>query len=461
MSRILIVEDEEIIRHALKKILVRQQYEVSDVGSVEEAMPLLPTAFDLIISDLRLPGEPGTYLIEHSHGAPVIIMTSYASMRSAVDAMKMGAVDYIAKPFDHDEMLNTVRRVLNQTAAVSHKPRYDNAHTASGEGLPGVIGESAVMQSLYKKIGKVAPTDASVLIYGETGTGKELIANAIHRGSPRTGGALISVNCAAIPENLIEAELFGHEKGAFTGADHAREGLITAADGGTLFLDEIGELPLEAQARLLRVLQEGEVRSIGSVSSRKVSIRLLAATHCDLRKMCDERRFREDLYFRINVVQINLPPLRDRANDILLIARQFLARYCQKLGKPALTLSAAAEQAILQYTWPGNVRELDNVIQRAVILCDHSERLDADQLDIQATETTSNSRSIPSASGSASKPAIAQESSLDDYFVRFVLDNQSELSETDLAQRLGISRKNLWERRQKLGIPKPRGGKKQ
>jgi DNA-binding NtrC family response regulator len=177
--------------------------------------------------------------------------------------------------------------------------------------------------------------------------------------------------------------------------------------------------------------------------------------------MCDERRFREDLYFRINVVQINLPPLRDRGNDILLIARQLLARYCQKLNKPALTLSAAAEQAILQYTWPGNVRELDNVIQRAVILCDHSERLDADQLDIQATETTSNSRSIPSASGSSSKPAIAQESSLDDYFVRFVLDNQSELSETDLAQRLGISRKNLWERRQKLGIPKPRGGKKQ
>ena len=462
MSRILIVEDEEIIRSALKKVLVRQQYDVAEAGSVEEAIPLLPSGFDLIISDLRLPGEPGTYLLEHNNNTPVIIMTSYASMRSAVDAMKMGAVDYIAKPFDHDEMLNTIRRVLNQTAAVSRKPRYDNSLAQQGELLPGIIGESAVMQALYHKISKVAPTDASVLIYGETGTGKELIANAIHRASPRTAGALISVNCAAIPENLIEAELFGHEKGAFTGADHAREGLIAAADGGTLFLDEIGELPLEAQARLLRVLQEGEVRAIGSVSSRKVSVRLLAATHRDLRKMCDERRFREDLYFRINVVQLNLPPLRERGHDILLIARQLLARYCQKLGKPSLGLSNAAEQAILHYTWPGNVRELDNVIQRAVILCDHNEELGVEQLDIQATETAvPSSRVAAPSTHTGNKSGDNQETSLDDYFVRFVLDNQDEFSETDLAQRLGISRKNLWERRQKLGIPRPRGGKKQ
>ncbi len=471
MSRILIVEDEDIIRHALKKVLVRQQFDVSDVGSVEEAIPLLPSGFDLIISDVRLPGEPGTYLLERCNNTPVIIMTSYASMRSAVEAMKLGAVDYIAKPFDHDEMLNTVRRVLNQTAPVARKPRYDGSQPLRGESLPGIIGESPVMQALYSKIGKVAPTDASVLICGETGTGKELIANAIHHASPRSAGALISVNCAAIPENLIEAELFGHEKGAFTGADHAREGLIAAADGGTLFLDEIGELPLEAQARLLRVLQEGEVRAIGSVSSRKVNVRLLAATHRDLRKMCDERLFREDLYFRINVVQLNLPPLRDRGNDILLIARLFLARYCQKLAKPALTLSAASEHAILAYSWPGNVRELDNVIQRAVILCDHAEELDVDQLDIQtagnasssarAVTTTTTTTTVSTSAPTASKTGDHQETSLDDYFVRFVLDNQDEFSETDLAQRLGISRKNLWERRQKLGIPRPRGGKKQ
>ncbi len=457
MSRILIVEDEDIIRNALKKVLVRQQFEVAEAGSVAEALKLDPASFDLVISDLRLPGAPGTDLLGLCGNTPVMIMTSYASMRSAVDAMKLGAVDYIAKPFDHDEMLNTVRRVLAQNAAVSRKSQPDGATTAKGESLPGVIGDSPVMQALYNKISKVAPTDAAVLICGETGTGKELIANAIHRASPRAGRTLISVNCAAIPENLIEAELFGHEKGAFTGADHAREGLIAAADGGTLFLDEIGELPLEAQARLLRVLQEGEVRAIGSVASRKVSVRLVAATHRDLRKMCDEGKFREDLYFRINVVQLNLPPLREREEDILLIARQLLARYCQKLARPALTFSRAAEKAILEYPWPGNVRELDNIIQRAVILCDQPGELGIEQLDLRVAPN----QQAPSAASAATKSADTQETSLDDYFVRFVLDNQDELSETEIAQRLGISRKNLWERRQKMGIPRPRGGKKQ
>ena len=457
MSRILIVEDEEIIRNALKKILLRQQFEVAEAGSVADALQLDPTSFDLVISDLRLPGAPGTDLIPLCGNTPVMIMTSYASMRSAVDAMKQGAVDYIAKPFDHDEMLNTVRRVLSQNAAVSRKSQTDGATAAQGESLPGVIGASPVMQALYGKIAKVAPTDAAVLVCGETGTGKELIANAIHRASPRANRTLISVNCAAIPESLIEAELFGHEKGAFTGAEHAREGLIAAADGGTLFLDEIGELPLEAQARLLRVLQEGEVRPIGAVTSRKVSVRLIAATHRDLRKMSDEGRFREDLYFRINVVQLNLPPLRERGDDILLIARQLLSRYCQKLARPALQFSARAEQAILAYHWPGNVREMDNLIQRAVILCDQPGELDVEQLDLRPD-------SVPAATPAAAMVPVADksgETSLDDYFVRFVLDHQDELSETEIAQRLGISRKNLWERRQKLGIPRPRGGRQQ
>ena len=446
MNRILIVEDEEIIRQALKKVLVRQQFEVEEAGSVAEALVLQPETFDLVISDLRLPGAPGTDLLSRCGNTPVVIMTSYASMRSAVDAMKLGAVDYIAKPFDHDEMLNTVLRLLNQGAAVSRKPAQDhflanNVATGKGESLPGVIGDSAAMQALYSKISKVAPTDAAVLIVGETGTGKELIANAIHRASPRANHALISVNCAAIPENLIEAELFGHEKGAFTGATQAREGLIAAADGGTLFLDEIGELPLEAQARLLRVLQEGEVRAIGSITSRKVSVRLIAATHRDLQKMCGENTFREDLYFRINVVQLNLPALRERGSDILLIARLLLTRYCEKLARPLLGFSKTAEQAILDYPWPGNVRELDNIIQRAVILCDQPGELGAEQLELRQT---------------AAKP---QPASLEDYFVRFVLDHQSELSETEIALRLGISRKNLWERRQRMGIPRPRGGR--
>lgn len=444
MKRILIVEDEDIIRSALKKVLARQAFDVAEAGSVAEALAQQPHTFDLVISDLRLPGEPGTDLLQHCGDTPVIIMTSYASMRSAIDAMKLGAVDYIAKPFDNNEMLNTVQRVLGTGAAVSRKtPQKNSSKNNSSEHFAGVIGDSAAMRALYGKIHKVAPTNATVLICGETGTGKELIANAIHHTSPRAARALISVNCAAIPENLIEAELFGHEKGSFTGATQAREGLIAAADGGTLFLDEIGELPLEAQARLLRVLQEGEVRAIGSVTSRKVDVRLIAATHRDLKAMCAEKTFREDLYFRINVVQLNLPALRDRGNDILLIANQLLLRYCENLGRVPLRLSDDAEQAITRYAWPGNVREMDNIIQRAVILCDSSANtISAAQLDLpqHTTEKTNTT-------------------SLEDYFVRFVLDHQAELSETEIAQRLGISRKNLWERRQKMGIPRPRGGR--
>lgn len=442
MKRILIVEDEEIIRQALKKVLQRQQFDVAEADSVAAALALQPQQFDLVISDLRLPGALGTDLLTRCGDTPVIIMTSYASMRSAIDAMKLGAVDYIAKPFDNDEMLATVQRVLGAGAALSRKHTQKKNKPDTTDTLNSIIGDSPAMQALYSKIHKVAPTDATVLICGETGTGKELIANAIHNSSPRAQQPMISVNCAAIPETLIEAELFGHEKGAFTGATQAREGLITAADGGTLFLDEIGELPLEAQARLLRVLQESEVRAIGSVTSRKVNIRLIAATHRDLRKMCDEKTFREDLYFRINVVQLNLPALRERGDDILLIATQLLTRYCEKIGRAALPLSVAAQQAIAEYPWPGNVRELDNIIQRAVILCDATAReLDSAQLDLPATNT---------------KTAVT---SLEDYFVRFVLDNQDALSETEIAQRLGISRKNLWERRQKMGIPRPRGGK--
>ncbi|MCC7515783.1 MAG: sigma-54-dependent Fis family transcriptional regulator [Pseudomonadales bacterium] len=441
MKRILIVEDEDIIRQALRKLLERQQFEITEAGSVKEALRQQPDRFDLVISDLRLPGAPGTDLIQHCGQTPVIIMTSYASMRSAIDAMKLGAVDYIAKPFNNDELLGTVQRVLSEGAAVIS--RRTAAPAPRVDALPGIIGNCALMHTLYEKIAKVAPTDAAVLITGETGTGKELIANAIHRSSPRAQRPIISVNCAAIPENLIEAELFGHEKGAFTGATQAREGLIAAADGGTLFLDEIGELPLEAQARLLRVLQEGEVRAIGSVNSRTVNIRLIAATHRDLRKMCAEKTFREDLFFRINVVQLNVPALRERGSDILLIANQLLQHYSEKMARNPLVFSAAAQQTLNEYRWPGNVRELDNIIQRAVILC-----------DVQATELDTPQLDLPVAT--AEKPTVT---SLEDYFVRFVLDHQDELSETEIAQRLGISRKNLWERRQKMGIPRPRGGR--
>ena len=447
MNKILIVEDEEIIRNALKKLLVKQGFDVTEAGSIGEAKKCLVESFNMIISDLRLPGGQGTDLIALAGQTPVLIMTSYASMRSAVDAMKLGAVDYIAKPFDHKEMVETVTRILNDHSAVKSSGRPLSSTAVNDTKTANtIIGSSVAMKTVFSNIAKVAPTNATVLIYGETGTGKELVASAIHQQSPRANKPLISVNCAAIPENLIEAELFGHEKGAFTGAETARSGLIAASDGGTLFLDEIGELPLEAQARLLRVLQENEVRAIGAVESRRINLRLIAATHRDLQQLCREGKFREDLYFRINVFQINLPPLRERRDDILELTQAFLSSLCAQLGKAIPALADETRHLLQQYSWPGNVRELKNVLQRALIMNDGQRPLLPEHLELQ---------SHPNLSTPPLPAAVSQDNvSLDDYFIKFVQENESALSETELAKRLGISRKNLWERRQKLGIPR-------
>ncbi len=468
MSKILVVEDEVIIRTALRKLLERNRYEVSSAASVKEATTKFNLQnFDLIISDLRLPGAPGTDLIKLAGEVPVLIMTSYASLRSAVDSMRMGAVDYIAKPFDHDKMLAAVKQALGKAAEASlQKPVSKTSSAAVG----GMIGSSLVMKDIYNRIHKVAPTSATVLICGETGTGKELVAKAIHQESPRRDKPLISVNCAAIPETLIESELFGHEKGAFTGAASTREGLVAAADGGTLFLDEIGELPLEAQARLLRVLQEGEVRPLGSVESRKVDVRLVAATHRDLARAAREGRFREDLYYRINVVQLNLPPLRERGRDILALAESLLDRFCETFDKPKLMLSPEAVQAITTYTWPGNVREMENAIQRAVILCEDNKEIDHELLDIDLDLVEVGSHDdgdpfkqiVPRVRATQRNMDPGEDLSLEDYFQRFVLEHQDSMSETELARKLGVSRKCLWERRQRLGIPRKKsiGGSK-
>ena len=462
MSKILIVEDEVIIRTALRKLLTRNKHDIKEAGSVSEATKKYKVdGFDLIISDLRLPGAPGTDLIQLAGETPVLIMTSYASLRSAVDSMRMGAVDYIAKPFDHDEMLAAVKRVIGKsTTRLAQKPAVSENNSA----IEGMIGSSNVMKDLYVKIHKVAPTSATVLVNGETGTGKELVANAIHNESPRKDKPIISVNCAAIPETLIESELFGHEKGAFTGAASTREGLVAAADGGTLFLDEIGELPLEAQARLLRVLQEGEVRPIGSIESKKVDVRLVAATHRDLNRLVHEHKFREDLFFRLNVVQLKLPPLRERGKDILALAEIFVKRFCTEMRKPILTLTPEAIQAITTYTWPGNIRELENAIQRSVILCDSDTEISHEQLQIDLDlvnveyDMADNDNPYKEQKNLQvpSKTAVESQEdlSLEDYFQRFVLEHQDTMSETELARKLGVSRKCLWERRQRLGIPR-------
>jgi len=464
MPRILIVEDEEIIRSALRKLLQHEGYEVADAGSVDEAeqafdLPL----FDLIISDLRLPGAPGTDLIHRAPNTPVLIMTSYASLRSAVDSMKMGAVEYIAKPFDHDEMLAAVEHILSQDFRPSENEGVTDtsAPTAMEErdGDPSnlMFGQCDAMQQVFTLIRKVAPTETTVLVQGESGTGKELAAQALHNLSPRAAKPLISVNCAAIPESLIESEVCGHEKGAFTGAVSARSGLMEAADGGTLFLDEIGELPAEAQARLLRVLQEGEIRKVGSTQSRKVSVRMIAATHRNLKAMTRTGDFREDLFYRLNVMQIRIPPLRERQSDILGLARRFLERQSERIGKPGLNLSPEAMRTLEQHNWPGNVRELENAIERATILCDNELitaallYLDGEGGDYAIPDGLVEGDNQPEP---VREPEAASDLSLEDYFQHFVLENQDRMSETELAQKLGISRKSLWERRQRLGIPR-------
>ncbi|MBA4500789.1 sigma-54-dependent transcriptional regulator [Marinobacterium marinum] len=460
MSRILIVEDESIIRAALKRLLEKNDYDVSDAESVTDATARFRLdTFDLIISDLRLPGAPGTDLIELAAGVPVLIMTSYASLRSAVDAMKLGAVDYIAKPFDHDEMLSTVAGTLAQQLTAPTPP---GEALADGSGGTHIIGSCQAMQELYRRIAKVARTDATVLILGESGTGKELAARSIHEQSTRADKPMICVNCAAIPETLIESELFGHEKGAFTGATSSRSGLIEAADGGTLFLDEIGELPLEAQARLLRFLQEGEIRRVGAVQPLNVDVRLIAATHRDLKNRARSGQFREDLYYRLYVMELRMPPLREREDDILELAQAFLDKQCQKLGCETLSFSAEARRLLRGYHWPGNVRELENAIERAVILTDGisitPELLGLEMDPHSLSELESQYRESHGQPAPYELERPRTDLSLDDYFQRFVLENQDQMSETELAKTLGISRKNLWERRQKLGIPrKPKG----
>ena len=441
MSHILVVEDEPIILESLTRLLERQGYLVTGVNSVVEAEENVNTKFDLIISDLRLPGEPGTTLIGRAAPTPVLIMTSYSTVQSAVDAMKEGAVDYIAKPFNHDEMIMTVKRILDK-AMIEQQNTLLQKEVARDYPVDGMIGDCEPMLQLLARIDRVAPTDTTVLIVGETGTGKELVARSIHAQSSRKHHTLISINCAAFAENLIESELFGYEKGAFTGAMHTKKGLIEAASGGTLFLDEISELPLSAQSSLLRVLQDGEIRPVGSSKIIRVDVRFLIATHRNLQKMVDDRQFREDLYDQINNFKLQAPPLRDRNGDLSKLADAILTKMSHRIHRNSMSFSEQAYEGLASYSWPGNVRELENVIERAVILC-RGHCIEVEDLVLNRVENGQD-RSLSE---------LEQHFSLDEYFVSFVKKFQSDFNETELAKMLGISRKNLWEKRQRLEIP--------
>ncbi len=444
MTTILVVDDEPLIRESLKRLLEKNNFQVELAETVEEASQILGRqACDLILSDLRLPGEPGTHLINQYPDIPIIIMTSYASVSSAVEAMKLGAIDYISKPFDHAELLLMIQRILKEKKLQLENTILKNEVSRNYQ-VSGMIGNCPKMQEVNKRIHKVAPMDTSVLILGETGTGKELVARAIHEYSQRYESPLISINCAAIAENLIESELFGYNKGAFTGADKDHPGLIEAADGGTLFLDEIGELSLEVQAHLLRVLQEGEVRRVGATQSRRVDIRLIAATHKDLQRMVNEETFRSDLYFRLNVFDIRVPLLKDRGEDIIRLAQYFLQDMARKMAREPVQFSDKALKLFTRYHWPGNIREMQNVIERALILADGNEITDEHMSFFNTKDNSDKAKKITGGEDNLS---------LDDYLVHFLCVNK-HLTETELARQLGISRKTLWEKRSRLNIPK-------
>lgn len=445
MTRILLVDDEPAIRRGVRRFLEHHDFSVSLAGNLAEAREhLAHQPLDLLLADLRLPDGEGTELLREHPGLPTVIMTAYASVPSAVQAMKYGAIDYIAKPFDHDALLLTLRAALRK--ASPNDSSFTGTIGPAETNDCGLIGQSPAMAALRQQIRRIAATHSTVLIRGESGTGKEVAARAIHGLSPRANGPFVPVNCASIPEGLVEAELFGHAQGAYTGAVKARQGLVEAADGGILFLDEIGELAPAAQARLLRVLQEGEIRPVGATKARSVDIRLLAATHRDLETMIEAGSFRADLYYRLRVLELRIPPLRERIDDIAELARHFLAELAQRCERSGLQLHPEALTHMQAYDWPGNVRELRNALERAVVLSEAAE-LDWDALGLirppPGTPTNGNGH-----------PATAAGASLNDYFRRFVLENQDRMTETELARALGISRKTLWERRQRENLPR-------
>ncbi len=368
-ERILIVDDSQDTLEVLRRNLQADGYGVATASDVTGAIMLLEQSrFDLVITDFKMPRISGLDLVRHVHenlkNTEVMMITGYPSIGGAVGALKAGAEEYLPKPFTDEELLTGVRRVLDKL----HMRRAAEMPVHPLHGPGGLIGESPSMQQVFAAVAKAAPTCVTVLITGESGTGKELIARAIHYSSPRASAPFVPVNCAAIPETLLESELFGYVKGAFTGASETRAGFFQTADGGTIFLDEISATPLSTQVKLLRVLQEREVCMVGSARPRKVDIRIVAATNKDLLALIKKDLFRDDLYFRLNVITIALPPLRDRDDDVLLLIRYFAGKFAKEIGRPEPRFSDQVLQILRNYHWPGNVRELENIVQRLIVM---------------------------------------------------------------------------------------------
>jgi two-component system response regulator AtoC len=369
-ATVLVVEDEEKLRRVVELQLKTAGFDVEQAGSAEEALKLADRA-DVILTDLRLPGMSGVELLanlrrQDSH-TPVIVMTAFGSIETAVEAMKAGAVDFLPKPFSLDHLMTVVNKAL-ELRTLRDENRQLRAELSQRYEFDNIVGHSPSMREIFDTITRVATTRATVLLCGESGVGKDLIARAIHHHSPRADKPFVKINCTALPENLMESELFGYEKGAFTGANTSKPGKFEQADTGTVFLDEIGDVPPNIQVKLLRILQEREFERLGSNKTKHIDVRVLAATNVDLRAALEQGTFREDLYYRLNVLPINIPPLRERKEDIPFLANHFVKKLKKDLGSPVESISEAAIARLLEYHWPGNVRELENVIERSMVL---------------------------------------------------------------------------------------------
>jgi two-component system response regulator AtoC len=403
MRRVLIVDDEQNLRHMLQTLLKREGYEPVGVSSVEGAlMELEDRPYDIVITDLRMPGQSGMDLVDEirqrNMDTTVVVMTAYGSRDIAIEAMKRGAYDYISKPFEADELVLLLRKAEERERLFRENQSLHKQIRAGGQepetGLGELVAHSRQMLDMFRTVRKIAEFKTTVLIDGESGTGKELIARAIHRLSPRSGGPFIAVNCGAIPDTLLESELFGHRKGAFTDANRDRKGLFEEASNGTLFLDEIGELPIGLQVKLLRVLQEGEVRRLGDSQDIKVDVRVVAATARDLSAEVGRGAFREDLFYRLNVFALHLPALRERREDIPLLIDHFLAHMNARMGLAVTGISPEAMRVLIEYDWPGNVRELENSIERAIVLCEGSQ-IEVDTLPERLRRTSAAKTATP------------------------------------------------------------------
>jgi len=448
MIRMFIVDDNEKIRHSLASFFSDKGHEVIECSSGEEALENFQEAeADLVITDFQMEGISGLDLLrrikEKFPLTQVMLITAFGTVERAVEAMRRGAFDYLLKPFSLIEMETKVEKALEQRRLLTENRYYRETIQKS---MGTIIGQSPKMQQVYRLIEKIAPTTTPVLVLGETGTGKELVAKEIHNKSPRAERPFIAINCGAIPENLIEAELFGYEKGAFTGATTSKKGRFEMADGGTLFLDEIGELPIHLQVKLLRFIQEQELERVGGTKTIKVNSRLIAATHRNLKQEVQEKRFREDLYYRIRVVEICLPSLRERGDDIKELSAHFLGKHNRELHKN-VHFPPEIVDLFLAYSWPGNVRELENIVERAVVL--------ADSDIIQIEDLPSELHSIPASeeptSPSGAKGMTERIEAMEQEMIRKTME-EVDGNQTKAAKRLGLHRSSLQYKLRKYGL---------